>query len=127
MRYSPLVSLTAVLTFSISTSLDASTVTPGSTAPDVSLITPLIDDWACASPGARSKTAQTRNFHAFLRMCGPPPRKDAYASRLLRRFDTDACTAPPRQRGYTPFVWTGSNRGSGLRAQAGEDRMQNER
>jgi len=40
--YSPCSSETAVLTFSISTSLDASTVTPGMTAPDVSFTTPAI-------------------------------------------------------------------------------------
>ena len=40
--YSPRSSETAVLTFSISTSLDASTVTPGMTAPDESFTTPAI-------------------------------------------------------------------------------------
>jgi hypothetical protein len=45
--------------FSISTSLAASTVTPGSTAPDVSLAMPAIALWACATLGrmATSRTA----------------------------------------------------------------------
>ena len=47
MRYWPDPSVTADRTFSISAGLDASTVTPGSTAPEVSLTTPAID--ACAS------------------------------------------------------------------------------
>jgi hypothetical protein len=37
MRYWPLPSVTTDRTFSISAGLDASTVTPGSTAPDASL------------------------------------------------------------------------------------------
>ena len=39
-RYSPFSSETALRTFSISTGLAASTVTPGSTAPDVSFTVP---------------------------------------------------------------------------------------
>jgi hypothetical protein len=39
-RYSPRSSVTALRTFSISTGLAASTVTPGSTAPEVSVTTP---------------------------------------------------------------------------------------
>ena len=46
MRYCPEPSVTAERTFSIRTGLDASTVTPGSTPPDVSLTTPVIDAWA---------------------------------------------------------------------------------
>ena len=40
MVYRPVPSVTPDRTFSISTGLDASTVTPGSTAPDVSLTRP---------------------------------------------------------------------------------------
>jgi len=36
--------VTAERTFSMSTSLEASTETPGRTAPDVSLTTPVMDD-----------------------------------------------------------------------------------
>jgi hypothetical protein len=45
-RYCPVPSVTAERTFSISAGLAASTVTPGSTAPDVSLTMPAIE--ACA-------------------------------------------------------------------------------
>ncbi len=51
MRYVPASSLTTVRTFSISTGLDASTVTPGSTPPDESLTTPAIEAWAYTMPG----------------------------------------------------------------------------
>ena len=40
MRYSPRSSVTALRTFSMRTGLDASTVTPGITAPDVSVTRP---------------------------------------------------------------------------------------
>ena len=43
MRYWPEVSVTAERTFSMSAGLDASTVTPGSTAPDVSFTVPVIE------------------------------------------------------------------------------------
>jgi hypothetical protein len=43
MRYWPEPSVTAERTFSINAGLEASTVTPGNTAPDVSLTTPAID------------------------------------------------------------------------------------
>ena len=46
MRYWPAPSVTTVRTFSMSAGLAASTVTPGNTAPDVSLTTPAMD--ACA-------------------------------------------------------------------------------
>src|SRR5688572_28495464 len=49
MRYCPLPSVIAVRTFSMSAGLEASTVTPGRTAPDRSLATPVID---CARPTA---------------------------------------------------------------------------
>ena len=42
MRNWPVPSVTALRTFSISTSLAASTVTPGNTAPDASRTTPVI-------------------------------------------------------------------------------------
>ena len=59
MRYWPVPSVTAVRTFSISTSLDASTVTPGSTAPEVSLTTPVMDAWANAATGNKTVDATT--------------------------------------------------------------------
>ena len=45
-RYCPASSVTTERTFSISAGLATSTVTPGSTAPDVSRTTPVIDAWA---------------------------------------------------------------------------------
>src|ERR1700752_865192 len=51
----------------MSTGLEASTVTPGSTAPDVSLTTPVIDAWACAADGSSAKSATTTHA-AFTRM-----------------------------------------------------------
>ena len=48
MLYGPSPSVTAVRTFSISAGLAASTVTPGSTAPDVSLTSPAIPLACCA-------------------------------------------------------------------------------
>jgi hypothetical protein len=67
MRYWPFASVSAVRTFSISTSLLASTVTPGSTAPEVSLTTPAIEDWAYAEDDARRNPKVTR-INGDLRM-----------------------------------------------------------
>ncbi len=58
MRYWPVPSLTAVRVFSMRTGLAASTVTPGNTAPDVSLTTPVIDACANASAGSRTMHAK---------------------------------------------------------------------
>src|SRR6185295_3847308 len=64
MLYRPSLSVTTLRVFSIRAGLDASTVTPGSTAPDVSLTTPampLADAcWADAMFG-RSRTPVTRH------------------------------------------------------------------
>src|SRR5437867_10508089 len=60
-RYWPAPSVVTVRVFSISTGLDASTVTPGSTAPDVSLTTPAIEPWAEARAGTRPAPSATRN------------------------------------------------------------------
>ena len=59
MRYWPAPSVTTVRTFSMSTGLAASTVTPGSTAPDVSRTTPAIE--ACARAGLAPPTRYSRN------------------------------------------------------------------
>src|SRR5688500_7930137 len=70
-RNSPLPSVTAVRTFSISAGLAASTVTPGSTAPDVSLTTPaMVPEVAdCANAafdrGAKRDDASTKNAIRF--------------------------------------------------------------
>src|SRR5438552_13140297 len=56
MRYWPVASLTTERTFSISTGLAASTVTPGSTAPDASLTTPVMAACANAVTGRSTTT-----------------------------------------------------------------------
>src|SRR5262245_53057705 len=55
--------------FSISTGLAASTVTPGSTAPDVSLTVPVMDAWANTAEG-RSTVERIMTAHLNAeRMC----------------------------------------------------------
>ena len=48
MLYTPALSVTTVRTFSMSAGLDASTVTPGSTAPEASLTIPEMPACPCA-------------------------------------------------------------------------------
>ncbi len=55
-RYCPVASVVTDRTFSIRAGLAASTITPGSTAPDTSLTTPVIAACARATAGNRSKT-----------------------------------------------------------------------
>ena len=55
MRYWPVPSVTVVRTFSSSAGLAASTVTPGSTPPDASRTTPVIEACANAAAGASTK------------------------------------------------------------------------
>jgi len=81
-----LASLIAMRTFSISASLDASTVTPGSTAPDVSLTTPEIEAWANAAEGRRISAAAAvpaRNHCFIMASMGLGNRRHLY-SRSLR-------------------------------------------
>src|SRR6185436_9789720 len=59
--YWPVSSVTTERTFSISAGLDASTVTPGSTAPDASLTTPAIVAWAYVTAGVKAITAIHRH------------------------------------------------------------------
>jgi hypothetical protein len=49
MEYCPVPLVTTVRVFSMSAGLDASTVTPGRTAPEASLAVPTIDAVACAN------------------------------------------------------------------------------
>src|SRR5437867_9675833 len=60
--YSPSESVTTVRTPSMRTGLDASTVTPGNTAPDVSFTTPAMP-WANITAGIKSRTAATTPTH----------------------------------------------------------------
>src|SRR5262249_30287761 len=58
MEYLPSPSVTTARVFSIRTGLDASTVTPGSTAPDVSFTTPAIVLCAAAMEGKSVRNAR---------------------------------------------------------------------
>src|SRR4051794_20734642 len=76
MRYCPEPSVTTVRDFSFSTGLDASTVTPGSTAPDASLIVPAICAPICADATAgtsRSNNAKVTRDFATTRMLSHSP------------------------------------------------------
>src|SRR5215831_18043694 len=53
--------------FSMSTGLDASTMTPGMTAPEESLTVPTIEAWAWAMAGMTTSAARTRI--AFTNLC----------------------------------------------------------
>ena len=68
MRYCPVASVVADRVFSISTGLDASTVTPGSTAPDASLTVPPRAAWAYNADGTRATHARTTMILAIERM-----------------------------------------------------------
>src|SRR6266849_3471771 len=61
MRYCPVPSVTADRVFSMSAGLAASTVTPGSTAPDASRTVPVTD--ACANRGTGSSRRTTNARH----------------------------------------------------------------
>src|SRR5438128_1090878 len=60
--------VTAERTLSMSTGLEASTVTPGRTAPDVSLTVPVIVAWAHAAVGTRTVHMSTTAIFAKPRM-----------------------------------------------------------
>src|SRR5438876_507773 len=67
MRYCPVPSEMALRVLSISAGLEASTVTPGSTAPDESFTTPVIDAWAYAEAGTASHTRTNATlFHTVI-------------------------------------------------------------
>src|SRR5215472_10353103 len=95
MRYSPRSSVTAERTFSIKTGLEASTVTPGKTAPDVSVTSPEIVaalvPWLAAGDGRRSN-ARTRR---------PRLRERYMGSSFPRKRDRDNA-GPPGTYVVTP-------------------------
>src|SRR5438876_4180097 len=68
MRYWPVLSVTALRLFSISAGLDASTVTPGSTAPEASFTTPVMEAWANARAGTSTRSRNAPNTTCDLRM-----------------------------------------------------------
>src|SRR5688572_33229416 len=69
-RYCPVPSVTTVRDFSMSAGLDASTVTPGMMAPDVSLTMPATAGWENAGVERRSRAATTKNPLATARITG---------------------------------------------------------
>src|SRR5437867_9985705 len=71
----------------MSAGLDASTVTPGSTAPDVSLTTPASVACACASPGSSTKQPRRDNRRGSLLMRKLPSRLFSPANPSIGRPD----------------------------------------
>src|ERR1044072_1621205 len=71
MRYWPEPSVTTDRCFSMTTGLAASTVTPGSTAPEVSRTTPVIEPWAATAAGNTS-IADTTTTALATRVMDPP-------------------------------------------------------
>ena len=72
MRYCPVPSVTAVRTFSISAGLVASTVTPGSTAPDASFTAPAMTACANARPGLSTNKATSATDFMVTRISTSP-------------------------------------------------------
>ena len=72
MMYRPSPSVTVERLFSISTGLDASTLTPGSTAPDVSFTIPVNDAWAYAAAGTNARHRNDTTLLASARFILPP-------------------------------------------------------
>src|SRR5687768_712283 len=66
--YWPVPSVTTERTFSMSAGLDASTTTPGSTAPEASLTTPAIVAWASAADGRSTTHARAADTRSSLRI-----------------------------------------------------------
>src|SRR5687768_10431393 len=98
-RYCPFTSEIEERTFSMRTSLDASTSTPGSTAPDESLTRPAIADCAKAAVGTRTNaepiTAAIKRVRTDDRfVCMTPPVVTATPARGTGVVDVD----PSRQR-----------------------------
>src|SRR3954452_23357294 len=107
MRYVPFSSVTTVRTFSMSAGLAASTVTPGSTAPVVSLTSPARAACAAATRGTTATSPNNSKHLASVRMVTSwrlvaslpyEPNDGTYQrqSRLLSRgtehvFDNSAC------------------------------------
>src|SRR5262249_32474938 len=96
MRYSPRSSVTAVRDFSIRTGLVASTVTPGSTAPEESVTTPetlaaLVPCADAQTSGRRREAAAMNPTHA-MRYMEPPPRCPMWSAEVE--------TTPPRRGLY---------------------------
>ena len=92
MRYWPLPSVVAVRAFSMSAGLDASTVTPGNTAPEVSRTVPVIDAWANTTEGVTRNNATTTQAVPGVRITLPPVGEDEFSTQR------DCCRKLPRVR-----------------------------
>ena len=88
MRYWPVPSVTTVRSFSVSAGLDASTVTPGRTAPDESLTTPAMVACANATRGRTSTAASTTRALTELRTLSSITAGLDYVFRLRDRQQT---------------------------------------
>src|SRR5262245_22208175 len=66
------------------TSLDASTVTPGIGAPDVSFTVPLIALWALATAGTSDSAAPTTRAARILRAILPPNTRNCLQREICR-------------------------------------------
>src|SRR6266566_5153577 len=69
--YCPVPSVTTDRVFSIRAGLDASTVTPGRTAPDASFTMPAIDPWAYATDGIVMIDPSTKRIRNHARISPP--------------------------------------------------------
>src|SRR4029453_8540893 len=90
--YCPVPSVTTVRVFSINAGLEASTVTPGSSAPEESLTTPAMDPCARAYVEKRRRTATTSDpsLNSFML----PPAEVAKGSGSVRTDDSLRGTLP---------------------------------
>src|SRR5687767_14027571 len=115
--YWPEPSVTADRVFSISAGLAISTVTPGSTAPDVSLATPaIVACWARAVAGSRGRHMNAPANMASARFILPPEGLIRTGSdgadatpvqRVLQQlFRCRAAPAGPLQASYSLPAWT---------------------
>src|SRR5689334_22027034 len=66
----------------MSTGLATSTVTPGKTAPDMSLTTPVNELWACAAPGSRARIPAANSAALNVRR---------YSLAIRQSFPLDVC------------------------------------
>jgi hypothetical protein len=115
MLYRPWASVTTVRVRSISAGLVASTVTPGSTPPDVSRTTPAILLGTCAHAGAEINSSQPTDTRIRARRITPPrPKGRTYRRRLsawrILRLADAGCQAAlirkSRSSGHPSRPWT---------------------
>jgi hypothetical protein len=86
-RYWPVSSLTTERTFSMSTGLAASTVTPGSTPPEASLTTPVIAACAWAAAGRSKRTNRAAaDARTSLHITSPPVGRLSVVGSMCRRI-----------------------------------------